>query len=186
MKHLVGIFFGFLVAQGCHAADYVIDTQGGHASINFKVTHLGYSMLLGRFNTFSGEFSFDPDDIEASAISVKIDTTSLDSNHAERDKHLKSDDYLQAGEFPSATFVSRKIKDVGNGQLQVLGDLTLLGKTRAVEISARKIGEGKDPWGGYRAGFSGTTTLVLEDFGIPNVGPAKEVEMELHIEGIRQ
>ncbi len=170
------------------ADDYVIDTKGGHASINFKIPHLGYSMLLGRFNQFSGSFSYDAEQPEASEISVTVDTTSLDSNHAERDKHLKSDDFIDAGKFGTATFTSTSVEDLGDGQLLVNGDLTLHGVTKSIEIDAEKVGEGKDPWGGYRVGFSGTTDLRLKDFGIPErLGPASTVvQMELHIEGIRK
>ena len=177
---------GLALAACLHAADYRIDTKGAHASIHFKATHLGYSMLLGRFNDFSGSFSYDPENLEASTVSVKVDTTSLDSNHAERDKHLKSDDYVSADKYPVATFESTGVEDLGDGRFKLMGNLTLHGNTQPIVIDARKIGEGKDPWGGYRAGFAGTTTLVLEDFGIPGIGPTKEVEMELHIEGIRQ
>lgn len=170
------------------ASDYLIDTKGAHAFIVFKIPHLGYSMLLGQFKTFSGEFTYDPAAVEDSSITVTIDTTSLDSNHAERDKHLKGEDYLDTSNFPTATFNSTKFIDKGDGYIQVIGDLKLHGVTRSITIEASKVGEGRDPWGGYRAGFSGTTTLRLKDFNIPErLGPAStEVEMELHIEGIRQ
>ena len=87
-----------------NAADYKIDTKGAHASINFKVSHLGYSFIQGRFNTFSGEFSYDANDVEASKVSVNIDTTSLDSNHAERDKHLKGSDFINVGKLMIFSF----------------------------------------------------------------------------------
>lgn len=188
MKRLASFMLvSLLSAQGL-ASDYLIDTKGAHAFIVFKIPHLGYSMLLGQFKSFSGEFSYDPAAVEASTIVVNIDTTSLDSNHAERDKHLKGEDYLNTGKFPSATFKSTSVVDKGDGRMDVIGDLTLHGVTRSITIAASKVGEGRDPWGGYRAGFSGTTTLRLKDFDIPErLGPAStEVEMELHIEGIRQ
>ena len=94
------------LAAPASAADYVIDTKGGHASINFKIPHLGFSWLTGRFDTFSGTFTYDDKKPEASKVSVEIDTTSLNSNHAERDKHLRSADFLDAAKFPKATFVS--------------------------------------------------------------------------------
>ncbi len=189
MKKLMVLLAGLTLSLNAIAADYIIDTKGGHASINFKIPHLGYSMLLGRFNTFSGEFSYDPDKLEKSEISVTIDTTSLDSNHAERDKHLKGDDFIDASKFPKATFTSTEVKDLGGGKMQVMGELTLHGITKSITIDAHKVGEGQDPWGGYRAGFAGTTTLSLKDFGIPyeKLGPASaNVEMELYIEGIRK
>ena len=167
---------------------YEIDTKGAHASIHFRIPHLGYSMLVGRFNMFSGEFKYDPEAVEESSIAISVDTKSLDSNHAERDKHLKGGEFLDVEKFPTATFSSTGVKDLGDGSLQVVGDLTLHGVTKSITIAASKMGEGSDPWGGYRAGFSGTTSLKLGDFGIPeNLGPASTtVEMELHIEGVRK
>ncbi len=176
------------LALNAMAANYKIDTRGAHASINFQIPHLGYSMLVGRFNNFSGEFYYDSEKPEASKIDVTVDTTSVDSNHADRDKHLKSDDFLDAQKFDSAKFVSTQVKEKGDGKLEVTGDLTLRGVTKSITIDAEKIGEGKDPWGGYRAGFSGTATLKLKDFGIPErLGPAStEVKLSLHIEGVKQ
>ncbi len=75
------------------AADYIIDYKGAHASINFKVKHLGYSWLTGRFNVFDGKFSYDSNNVNASKINITIDTASVDSNHAERDKHLRGDKF---------------------------------------------------------------------------------------------
>lgn len=188
MKRLLMAGAAVALSWNAAAADYVIDTKGGHASINFQIPHLGYSMLLGRFNTFSGNFSYDPSDVAASKISVNIDTTSIDSNHAERDKHLRSKDFIETDKFNSATFVSSAISETADGRLSVVGDLTLHGVTKSITIDAHKIGEGADPWGGYRTGFSGTTVLRLKDFGIPEkLGPAStQVTMDLHIEGIRQ
>lgn len=187
-KQVTSLIAATLLSLQVTASDYQIDTGGAHAFIVFKIPHLGYSILLGQFERFSGEFTYDADNVEASTISVTIDTTSLDSNHAERDKHLKGEDYLDTERYPTATFSSTKITDQGDGRLQVQGTLTLHGVTRDITIDATKVGEGRDPWGGYRAGFSGTTVLRLKDFDIPErLGPAStEVEMELHIEGIRQ
>jgi len=170
------------------AADYTIDTKGAHAFIQFKISHLGTSWLLGRFNTFSGDFSYDSEDMSASKINLTVDTASIDSNHAERDKHLRGEDFLDVSKYPKATFKSTGYTDNGNGTGIMKGDLTLHGVTKNIEIAVKKVGEGADPWGGYRAGFEGTTKLRLKDYGINyNLGPAsEEVRMELHVEGIRK
>jgi polyisoprenoid-binding protein YceI len=179
-----------MVASSAMAADYTIDTKGAHASINFQVQHLGYSWLVGRFNTFSGNFSYDANDVAASRINVTIDTASVDSNHAERDKHLRGSDFLQVDKYPKATFVSKKITAIEDDgeEFDVVGDLTLHGVTREVTIEVEKIGEGKDPWGGYRVGFEGETEIRMSDFGITkNLGPASQiVELTLHLEGVKQ
>jgi polyisoprenoid-binding protein YceI len=171
------------------AADYVIDTKGAHASINFAIKHLGYSVLTGRFDNFSGEFSYDPAKPEASTVNVTIDTTSVNSNHAERDKHLRSADFLNVEKFPKATFVSKKIVlDDDKNEFDIVGDLTLNGVTKSVTIEVEKVGEGKDPWGGYRAGFSGETEITLKDFNVKmDLGPASQtVKLELEVEGIKK
>lgn len=170
------------------AADYKLDVKGAHAFINFKIKHLGYSWLTGRFNTFDGQFSYDAANPEASSIEVTIDTASIDSNHAERDKHLRGEDFLNVSEFPKATFKSTSYKAIDEDSGELTGVLTLHGVTKTISFPVEKLGEGNDPWGGYRAGFTGTTSLKLTDYGINyNLGPAStHVDLELHIEGIRQ
>ncbi|CAM2897275.1 YceI family protein [Vibrio rarus] len=180
---ILGLAVAIAIPFQVSAADYVIDTKGAHASINFKVSHLGYSFIKGRFNRFDGEFSYDPANVSASKVMVKVDTTSLDSNHAERDKHIRSSDFIDASKYKQATFTSTKVTDKGDGKLEVMGELTLHGQTKPVIIAADFIGQGKDPWGGERVGFMGTTRLQLADFNIPIMGASSYVDMELHIEG---
>ena len=177
-----------LAAGLAQAADYQIDKQGQHASINFKISHLGYSWVYGRFNDFDGTFSWDADTPEASAINVTVNTESVDTNHAERDKHIRGEDFLNVSENATATFTSTGVEVTGDNSAKVTGDLTLNGVTKPVVLDANFIGEGEDPWGGYRAGFDATTTLKLADFGIDyNLGPASEtVELILTVEGVRQ
>ncbi len=177
-----------LAAGTASAADYVIDMKGAHASINFRVKHLGFSWLVGRFDKFSGTFAFDDKNPDASKVKVEIDTTSVNSNHAERDKHLRSEDFLDVVKFPTATFESTSVKASGPDKATITGKLTLRGVTKDVTIEATRIGGGEDPWGGYRDGFEGTTKFALADFGVPkDLGPAsKEVELTLHVEGVRQ
>ncbi|GAA5646853.1 YceI family protein [Vibrio proteolyticus] len=181
-----GLAMAVALPFGASAADYVIDSKGAHASVNFKVSHLGYSFIKGRFNKFEGDFSYDPANIAASKVNVTVDTSSLDSNHAERDKHIRSSDFIDAGKFPSATFTSTKVIDKGDGNLDVMGDLTLHGQTKPITINAHFVGAGKDPWGGERAGFYGTTRLELADFNIAVMGDSSYVDMELHVEGVKQ
>ncbi len=177
-----------LASVSAGAADYKVDVEGAHAFVEFKIKHLGYSWLLGRFNTFDGEFSYDASKPNESKIAVLIDTNSIDSNHAERDKHLRGKDFLNVAKFPEAKFESTSIKFSDDNSAIVTGQFTLHGVSKKISFPIEKIGEGKDPWGGYRAGFSGTTRLKLADYGINyNLGPAStHVEIGLHIEGIRQ
>jgi len=174
--------------QSAQAANYVIDTARAHAFVQFRVQHLGFSWLYGRFNAFNGDFSYDAENPKASKVNVTIDTSSLDTNHGERDKHLRSADFLDTAKFPKATFVSTGLTPNGDGSAKLSGDFTLHGVTKPITIEVKKMGEGKDPWGGYRAGFEGSTTITMADYGITyNLGPASTTaEILLTFEGVRQ
>lgn len=176
------------VTAPLQAASYTIDTKGMHAFIHFSIPHLGYSNLVGRFNKFSGSFEYDAENPNASSIQVTIETASVDSNHAERDKHLRDEDFLHVSKYPEAKFVSTSYtsNNAETGSLQ--GNLTLRGVTKPVTIRIKKIGEGPDPWGGYRVGFQGMTKIALADFGITKFLGKKstEVELILDIEGVRK
>ncbi len=189
MNKLLTMFVCMALLSGnVLADDYVIDKKGMHAFIQFKISHLGFSWLYGRFNEFAGEFTYDKENPSASSVVVNINPASVDSNHAERDKHLRSEDFLYVDKFPEARFVSNSfsMNDDGTGILS--GDFTLRGVTKSLQIAISKTGEGKDPWGGYRVGFEGKTSFALADYGIPkDLGPAtKEVELILSIEGVRK
>lgn len=179
-----------LFAGPAQAEEYKIDIEGQHAFIQFKINHLGYSWLLGRFNDFEGNFNYDPSAPEKSSINVTIDTASIDTNHAERDKHLRSDDFLNVVEFPTATFESTRYvpddDDADEGTMY--GNFTLNGVTKEIAIEVEHVGAGDDPWGGFRRGFEGEVDLTLADYNIDyNLGPAaKEVELYFSIEGVRQ
>lgn len=190
MKKLLltsALTLGALFTAQTQAADYKIDVEGAHAFVQFKIKHLGYSWLLGRFNSFDGNFFYDAAAPEKSSINVTIDTASLDSNHAERDKHLKGSDFLDVKKYPQASFKSTGFEVKDDNTAIVSGTFTLHGVTKNISFPVNKIGEGKDPWGGYRAGFEGKTTLKLSDYGITyNLGPASaNVEIELFAEGIK-
>lgn len=170
------------------ADTYKIDTEGAHAFIQFKIKHLGYSWLYGRFDKFEGTLELDEKQPENAQIQVTIDTSSINSNHAERDKHLKGDDFLNVSKYPTATFKSTKVTTTGDKTGILTGELTLHGVTKTIEFPIEYVGGGKDPWGGYRHGFTGTTTLTLKDYGMDyNLGPAStQVELLLDIEAIKQ
>ncbi|SOB78351.1 Polyisoprenoid-binding protein YceI [Marinobacter sp. LV10R510-11A] len=171
-----------------HSGTYDFDNEDTHQFITFKISHLGYSWLYGRFNDFDGQFFYDAENPENSSVNVTIDTSSVDSNHAERDKHLRSEDFLHVSEYPQASFKSKRVVLGDEGEADIVGDLTLRGVTREVTLDLEMLDHGKDPWGGYRMGFEAETELRLEDFGIPmSLGKASEtVEIIISVEGIRQ
>jgi len=172
-------------ASSVWAADYIIDSKGAHASIDFRFKHLNISWLSGEFKDFDGTFSYDAAKPEASSVEVEIRVASIDSNHAERDKHMRSDKYLDTDKYPNAKFVSSKIETTSDGKLMVYGDFTFHGVTKQIVIASSAVGAGNDPWGGYRAGFEGTVTINTQDFGA-TLPPSNEVELTLYLEGIRK
>ena len=168
------------------AAEYRIDPA--HSVVQFKISHLGYSWMIGVFDRISGSFTFDPAaGPGAQKISIEIETASIDTGHAERDKHLRSPGFLDVKKHPKANFVSTGYEgDASGGTMK--GNLTLMGVTRPIDIAVKKVGEGDDPWGGYRAGFEGRVTLNRRDFNAGRMlGPASEsMEFFLSVEGIRR
>ena len=167
------------------AASYTIDLS--HSFIKFETNHLGISKLSGRFNKFDGKLNYDPEaGAAAQSIKINIDTTSIDTNWADRDKHLRSGDFLDVGKYATATFESTGFEGDANGGT-LKGTLTFLGVSKEIEFEIRKIGEGKDPWGGYRVGFEGNYTMTRADFGMNyNLGPAAAtVDVTLQIEAIK-
>lgn len=170
-----------------NAAEYVIDGTGAgmHSSVHFRALHAGISALWGRFNDVTGHFTYDPANVAASSIMVDIDPASLDTNHAERDKHLTSADYMDVAKFPTAGFVSTAITDKGNGKFGVTGNFTLHGVTKEITFDAVRTGEGETQFGDYRVGFEGELVIDVTDYGI-KVAPKPELRLLLAIEGIRQ
>lgn len=187
-KTLLGLTLGALIFStgSATAAEYKIDKEGQHAFVEFRIKHLGYSWLYGSFKDFDGTFTFDEKNPTADKVNVVINTNSIDTNHAERDKHLRSADFLNVSKFPQATFSSTEVKKNGDG-FAIVGNLTLNGVTKPVTLESKLVGQGNDPWGGYRAGFEATSTIKLKDFNITkDLGPAsQEVELILSVEGIR-
>lgn len=178
-----------LPLAAAQAAEYQIDSDNQHAFIQFKISHLGYSYILGTFDDFTGTFSYDPENPSESSVDVTVDVSSLDTAHAERDKHILSSDFLDASKYPQATFESTGFEPTGEGEGELSGELTLHGQTQPITMHVEHIGGGEDPWGGYRQGFEGSTTLEPADYGIDMSKypePMRQLELYVTFEGVRQ
>jgi len=188
MFRTVALALLMMSAAIIHAADYKIDTDDAHAFVQFRIQHLGYSWLYGRFNQFEGSFSYSEKSPEKASANVTIDVTSLDSNHAERDKHLRGSDFFDVKKHPKATFVSKSYtpKDATHGVL--VGTLTLKGISKDISIDVEQVGHGPDPWGGVRRGFTGKAEITLKDLGFTvDLGPASaKAEILIDVEGVRR
>ena len=168
------------------AETYELDPA--HTSVVFRVKHLGVAYVYGRFNGPGGTFVFDDKSPENSSIVIQVDAKNVDTAFEIRDKHLKSPDFFDAGEHPVIKFQSRSVKKSGPDSYEVSGDLTLLGKTKAITVKARQTGEGKDPWGNFRIGFETSFNIKRSDFGMDfMMGVAgDDVLLTVSVEGIRQ
>lgn len=152
-----------LAALPVQAETFAIDA--GHSEVGFQVRHL-VSQTRGRFNDFAGTVDLDPKNLANSSVDFKIKTTSIDTNVADRDKHLRGADFFDAEKYPEITFKSKSIKAAGNDTYNVTGTLTMHGVSKDITLPVTYLGQAKDPWGNTRAGFEATTTLNRKDYGI--------------------
>lgn len=184
---LVGL--SALTIQTSQAANFVVDSEKMHAFVQFKISHLGFSWLYGRFNDFSGEFHYDKENDVNNKVNFVVNTESVDTNFAERDKHIRSADFLNVDEFPTANFASTSFVQEDDGDATLIGNLTMYGTTKEVTFDVDYIGGGEDPWGGFREGFEATATINPADFGLNLVeklgAAAAEVELIVSVEGIK-
>lgn len=172
-------------AEVAAAGNYKIDP--GHTNVQFSVSHLGTSNLVGRFNTVAGDIILKPNG--DSKVEVTIQTSSVDTNHEKRDVHLRGPDFFNVKQFPVMSFVSNKVSYNSKGEpTSVAGKLSLHGKTQTVTLTVKPVGAGKDPWGGYRAGYDATTTIKRSAFGMNYMpgGIGDDINITLNIEAIKQ
>ncbi|MAE63563.1 MAG: hypothetical protein CMJ18_04770 [Phycisphaeraceae bacterium] len=151
----------------------------------FRIKHLGMSYTYGRFNDVDGSIVVG-DAPSDSAFSFTVRTKSVDTHNKDRDKHLRNPDFFNAVQYPTITFKSTGIHAHGDS-LHVTGDMTMHGVTRKIDIHLLKMGEGKDPWGDYRIGYSTEFTIKRSDFGMSKMLKAvgDEVDLMVSFEGIK-
>ena len=137
-----------------------------HSLVQFSVRHMMISNVRGRFETFTGNVSFDGKDLATLRIDVTIDPASINTRDEKRDGHLKSPDFFSTEEYPTLTFKSKSVETVGEDRANVLGDLTIHGVTHSVTLDVELNGVQKSPWGTTSAGFSAHTKVNRKDFGL--------------------
>ena len=165
------------------AAPVTYKIDPAHTAVAFIVNHVGFSNVIGRFNTVGGDVVFDKDAVEKSTVTVSIDTTSVDTNHAKRDEHLRSPDFFNAKEFPKMTFKSTKIEKTGEKTGKLHGDLTMLGVTKPVVLDVTFNKDGVSPASKMEtAGFSARGTVKRTEFGMKYGAPAIGDDIQLLIE----
>jgi len=138
-----------------------------HSVAEFKVKHMMISNVKGQFSGVSGSLLLDEGDITKSQVEATIDVASINTHEPQRDGHLKSEDFFHAEKFPELKFKSTQVTRRRDGELTVVGDLTIRGVTRKVEFVVDGPTESaKDPWGNTRIGLSATTKINRKDFGL--------------------
>lgn len=160
-----------------------------HASILFKIDHLGFSTYIGRFESFDASLDFDAEDPAAARVEAVVDMTSLDLANDEFAETLMGPQWFDAGQYPEAVFRSLGLKVVGDNEAVISGDLTLHGMTQAIEIEATFNGGANDRLrGAYVVGFSGRTVIDRTDFGVDRFSGliADEVVIEIEAEFLQQ
>jgi polyisoprenoid-binding protein YceI len=142
---------------------WTIDTA--HTSIGFVARHMGLSKVRGRFTSFRGEVEGDPTDITTAKAHLEVDMASVDSGNPDRDAHLKGADFFHAEKYPTMTFVTRSIEADGD-DYKVVGDLTIKGQTRPIELKYEHGGDLNDPFGNRKIGGSLSGTIKRSEWGL--------------------
>jgi polyisoprenoid-binding protein YceI len=165
-----------------------------HSEVSFVVRHMVVSKVRGRFDRFSGTIVTD-EDLARSSVNVTIDATSINTNEPNRDNHVRSADFLDVENFPNITFRSTAVRSEG-GEFFIDGELTIRGATRLVTLDVEVNGFTPDPYGGTRAGFSASTEIDRQDFGVSYNGPipgannamvlSDKVTLNLEVEAVLQ
>ena len=143
---------------------YTLDPT--HSRIGFVARHAMVAKVRGSFNEFTGAGTFDAENPANSTLSLTIQAASIDTRNADRDAHLRSNDFFAMDQYPEITFTSTSVEVVDDQQYRVNGDLTIKGVTRPVAIDLELAGSAIDPYGNLRIGLEGTTTINRKDFGI--------------------
>lgn len=135
-----------------------------HSAISFRVRHMGMEWVNGRFQSWTGDFVYDPAHPTAASVSVDIRAASVSTQNDRRDDDVRAN-YLEADSFPDILFVSRHVERVDSTHLEVTGDLTLHGVTRPVALHTELLGMMASPRG-RRIAFTATTVVNRQDFGL--------------------
>jgi polyisoprenoid-binding protein YceI len=143
---------------------YTLDPT--HTRIGFVARHAMVTKVRGSFNEFEGTATVDGDNPANSSVRVTIDAASIDTRNAQRDGHLRSNDFLAMDEYPQITFVSTDVEQVGETTFAVSGDLTIKGVTNRITVPFEFEGASQDPYGNQRIGFDGSVTISRKDYGI--------------------
>lgn len=161
-----------------------------HSTVIFKIRHIGVSDFYGRFNEVSGTVKVDAANPAQSTVKFTVPAAKVDTNNADRDKHLRSPDFFNADEFKTIEFESTKIEAKGKDEFEVTGDLTIHGVKKSISAHVKQVGFAEVPKMGTRVGYETTLKLKRSDFGmkmfLDNGALGDEVELIVSVEAGKQ
>ena len=168
--------------------------DGAHSAVNLAVRHMVISKVRGHFTRWTAKLQLDTAELSRSTVEVDLEAASIETGVADRDTHLRSPDFLDAAKYPTLRYRSRRVEAGARDRLRVIGDLTIRDVTREVVLDVEYGGQGKDPWGNTRVGFTGTASLNRKDFGLTwnqaletgGLLVADRVDIEIELQAIRQ
>lgn len=176
--------------EGLQAGTYTIDPA--HTEAGFVARHAMVAKVRGRFSEVSGTITV-AENIEDSTVHAVLKTASVDTGNADRNAHLRSADFFDVENNPEITFVSTAVRVTGDNEAVIVGDLTIGGVTKPVELEAEYEGTAQDPFGNVRAGFSASTEVEREEWGLTwnaaletgGVLVSKKIKLQLEVSAIR-
>jgi polyisoprenoid-binding protein YceI len=166
--------------------------DSAHSHVGFSVRHMMVSTVRGQFKSYSGTLQLDAKDFTRSQFAGEIDVASIDTANADRDNHLRTNDFFDATNHPKITFKSGRIEAKSAGEYVVHGDITIRGVTKPIALDVEFHGTSKNPYGKTVAGFSAHGTLDRKDFGVSynsvletgGVALAEKVKVEVELEAV--
>lgn len=195
MKNLMTILLATAML-GLGTQILAADTYGldrSHSNVGFEVSHMVISDVEGEFSDYDIHLSFDQKNVEKSSVHAVIRTTSVDTDNDDRDKHLRTPEFFNVEQYPTMEFMSKRIEKRGKEWVAV-GDFTLLGVTKQIELPFEVKGPITDPWGNVRIGVEAETTIDRKDYGMEfskamdtgGLVVGNEVEIKITFEAIKQ
>ncbi len=191
----VAIVFALILvfAVGAKADKWTFDKS--HSEIGFKVKHLMISNVRGEFGEYDGHVMFDGKNWSDAKVEITIQVNSINTNDTKRDDHLRSGDFFEVEKYPTMTFKSTKVMPPdADGNLKIMGDLTIKGVTHPVTLMAEFSGIVEDPWGNTRAGFAANTSINRQDYNVAFDSKLKDgklvvgndIKIDLEIELVKE
>ena len=188
MRILIALVSLFSTQAFAQTTTWSIDPM--HASIVFKINHLGFSNVHGLFPNLEGTITLDDKAVEKSSFDLKLPVDKVFTGAPKRDDHLRSPDFFNVKQFPNITLKSKTVKKNGADKYDVVADLTMHGVTKPVSFTFHRLKTDKDPWGNTRTGGETTLKLKRSEYGMNFMNKPGEVgddvELTISLEAVKK